>query len=153
MSETVLRGAHILLLEDEALINFATTDILEEMGCRVTACMRLEECFAAIERERPDAAVLDVYINGVLSYDLAEQLHARGTPIVFLTGYASPALTGKWNEFARCLKPCAPVELRALLAKALSTGRDVARGLGVLGNALPRAYAERSPHSPSPIGA
>jgi hypothetical protein len=47
MTEAVLEGAHILLLEDEALINFATIDILEEMGCRVTACMRLEECFVS----------------------------------------------------------------------------------------------------------
>ena len=87
--------------------------------------MRLEECFAALEREQPDAAVLDVYINGVLSYDVAAKLHAKGTPIVFLTGYSSPALTGKWNEFSRCLKPCDPAELKALLVKALSTGRDV----------------------------
>jgi CheY-like chemotaxis protein len=125
MSEAVLQGAHILLLEDDALINLATTEILEEMGCRVTACMRLDQSFAAIEREQPDAAVLDVNINGVMSYELAERLHAGGTAIVFLTGYGSPTLSGKWNDFPHCYKPCDPAESKALLIKVLGAGRDV----------------------------
>jgi len=125
MSEAGLQGAHILLLEDDALINLATTEILEEMGCRVTACMRLDQSFAAIEREQPDAAVLDVNINGIMSYELAERLHAGGTAIVFLTGYGSPTLSGKWNDFPHCYKPCDPAELKALLIKVLGAGRDV----------------------------
>ena len=120
-----MQGAHILLLEDDALINLATTEILEEMGCRVTACMRLDQSFAAIEREQPDAAVLDVNINGIMSYELAERLHAGGTAIVFLTGYGSPTLSGKWNDFPHCYKPCDPAELKALLIKVLGAGRDV----------------------------
>ena len=125
MSEAGLQGAHILLLEDDALINLATTEVLEEMGCRVTACMRLDQSFAAIEREQPDAAVLDVNINGIMSYELAERLHAGGTAIVFLTGYGSPTLSGKWNDFPHCYKPCDPAELKALLIKVLGAGRDV----------------------------
>jgi DNA-binding response OmpR family regulator len=127
MSEAVLQGAHILLLEDDALVNLATTEILEEMGCRVSACMRLDQSFLVIEREPPDAAVLDVNINGVMSYDLAERLHEKGTPIVFVTGYSSPTLSGKWNNFPHCYKPCDPAELKTLLITALSTGRDVGR--------------------------
>jgi DNA-binding NtrC family response regulator len=123
MSEAVLHGAHVLLLEDDALINLATVEILEEMGCRVSAFMRLDQCFPAIEREPPDAAVLDVNISGVMSYELAERLHEKGTPIVFMTGYGSPMLSGKWNDFPHCYKPCDPTELKALLVTALSTGR------------------------------
>jgi len=41
MTETALNGVRVLLLEDEAIINFAITDMLHEFGCRVSACMHL----------------------------------------------------------------------------------------------------------------
>lgn len=125
MSDAILQGAHVLLLEDDAMINLAMTEILEEMGCRVSAFLHLAESFAAIERDVPDAAVLDVNIGGEMSYGLAERLHDKGVPIVFQTGYASPALSGKWNSFPHCYKPCDAAELKALLIKAIATGRDV----------------------------
>jgi len=58
-----------------------------------------------------------------MSYDVAEKLHEKGVPIVFLTGYATLGLPGKWNNFPHCFKPCAPAELKVLLIKALTTGR------------------------------
>jgi CheY-like chemotaxis protein len=122
MTETALNGVRVVLLEDEAIVNFAVTDLLREFGCRVSPCMHLHEALAIIEHELPDAAVLDVNIRGQLSYDVAEKLHEKGVPIVFLTGYATLGLAGKWNKFPECFKPCAPAELKALLIKAL-TGR------------------------------
>jgi CheY-like chemotaxis protein len=124
ITETALNGVRVFLLEDEAITNFAVTDLLHEFGCRVTACMHLHEALAIIEHNLPDAAVLDVNIRGQLSYDVAEKLHEKGVPIVFLTGYATLGLAGKWNKFPHCFKPCAPAELKALLLKALATGRD-----------------------------
>jgi CheY-like chemotaxis protein len=122
MSDTVLHGAHVLILEDEALINLAMADLLEEMGCRVSAFMHLHESLATIEREVPNAAVLDVNINGASSYALAERLQEKGVPIIFVTGYGSPSLRGKWNDFPHLYKPCAPAELKEALVKALTTG-------------------------------
>ena len=121
---TALNGVRVLLLEDEAIVNFAITDVLHEFGYRVSACMHLHEALAVIEQDLPDAAVLDVNIRGEMSYDVAEKLHEKGVPIVFLTGYATFELAGKWNKFPHCFKPCAPAELKALLIKALTTGRD-----------------------------
>ena len=62
--------------------------------------------------------------RGQTSYDLAEKLHEKGVPILFLTGYATFGLAGKWNKFPNCFKPCVPAELKALLIKALTRGRD-----------------------------
>jgi len=125
MGERVLQGVRVLLLEDDAMINLATTDMIEEMGCLVTSFMSLEPAFAAIRQEAPHIAVLDVKIQTSLSYELAQELHQRGVPIVFLTGYDSPALEEKWRSFPICTKPCEPAELKLLLIKALSTGQDV----------------------------
>lgn len=115
LNETALNGVRALLLEDEAIVNFAVTDLLHEFGCRVSACMHPKDALAIIEHELPDAAVLDVNIRG--SYDVAEELHEKGVPIVFLTGYATLGLAGKWNKFPNCYKPCAHAELKALLIK------------------------------------
>ena len=43
----------------------------------------------------PDLVVLDVNINGRMSYELAQLLVDRDVPIVFLTGYDSPAVEEK----------------------------------------------------------
>jgi DNA-binding LytR/AlgR family response regulator len=42
-----------------------------------------------------DLVVLDVNINGRMSYELAQLLVDRDVPIVFLTGYDSPAVEEK----------------------------------------------------------
>jgi len=43
----------------------------------------------------PDLVVLDVNINGRMSYELAQLLVDRDVPIVFLTGYDSPVVEEK----------------------------------------------------------
>jgi len=119
MGKTVLNGAHVLLLEDDALINLGMADLLQEMGCQVSPFMHLTEALAATDQQLPDVAVLDVNIKGILSYELAEKLERAGVPIVFVTGYGSPALSGKWNEFPHCRKPCVPTELKQVMIKTL----------------------------------
>jgi DNA-binding response OmpR family regulator len=128
VNDAVLRGAHVLLLEDEVLINFALVDLLEQMGLRVTACFDLAGCGAAIDQNLPDAALLDVHIRGTTSYALAERLHAAGVPIIFMTGDAFAMEEETWKNFRRCTKPCAPDELMALLVDALTSGRIRATG-------------------------
>jgi CheY-like chemotaxis protein len=87
--------------------------------------MRLNEGITAAKEELPDVAVLDVNVGGQLSYELADFLHERQIPIVFLTGYDSPAIGGKWRQHPMCRKPCDPRELRTLLIKALAGRKDI----------------------------
>lgn len=115
----VLAGAEVLLLEDDALINLNSTDMIEQMGCRVRSYMSVEDGFAAAQEQLPHVAVLDINIRGRLSYDLADWLRERDVPIVFVTGYDSPAIDGHWREVPVCRKPCAPSSLRELLEAAL----------------------------------
>ena len=114
-----LEGANILFLEDELLINITTTEMLEEMGCKVTPALRLDEAWAAARTHRPDAAVLDVNIGIRTSFELANWLEACGVPVIFMTGYDYPAQVGRWREHPRCHKPCRAEELAALLLKVL----------------------------------
>jgi len=125
MAEATLKGARVLLLEDEALVNLGTTEILQSMGCVVRSFMRLDEAVKAAHEELPDLAVLDVNIHGKMSYELAEWLDTRQIPIVFVTGYDSPGIVGKWRERPVCQKPFNPAQFQNLLAKALAARRDV----------------------------
>lgn len=122
MNDAVLRGAHVLLLEDEAVVNCAIVDLLEEIGLRVTACYDLTACGAAIDQKLPDAAILDVHIRETTSYALAERLDAAGVPIVFLTADPFGIEAERWKDFRHCAKPCPSDELKALVVDALTTG-------------------------------
>lgn len=120
----ILSGLKVFFLEDDFLINEATADVLRESGCDVTTAFDMEEAFAALEELRPDAAVLDVNINGQPSYPVAERLHWLGVPIVFLTGYELPSLEGPWSQHPVCRKPCDEDQLKRLLVAAVTTQRD-----------------------------
>jgi CheY-like chemotaxis protein len=125
MDDTILNGAKVLVLEDDALINLNTTETIQAMGCIVHPFMRLSDAFAAIQLDMPDLAVLDVNINGRMSYDLVQLLVDGDVPIVFLTGYDSPALDEKWRQHPVCRKPCDENGLKQLLVEALATRRNV----------------------------
>src|SRR5262245_55668155 len=108
--------ARVLFLEDEVLVNFSTTQLLEEMGFEVLPAEQLASAWKLVREQLPDAAVLDVNIHDrETSLELADWLYARKVPIVFLTGYNTPAITGKWRDHPTCRKPCSPEELKGFL--------------------------------------
>jgi DNA-binding LytR/AlgR family response regulator len=108
MGDAILNGAKVLVLEDDALINLNTTETIQAMGCVV-----------------PDVAVLDVNINGRMSYELAQLVVDRDVPIIFLTGYDSPAVEEKWRQYPVCRKPCDENRLKRPLVEALAGRRSV----------------------------
>jgi hypothetical protein len=42
---SVLRGANVLVLEDDYLTNLDTTVDLEALGCRIHSCLHLDEAW------------------------------------------------------------------------------------------------------------
>ena len=125
MDEAILAGATVLLLEDEFLINLSTAEMIEAMGCTVLPFMHLNDAKEAVKDFVPDLALLDVNVEGVMSYELAEGLKQRNVPIIFLTGYGSPAMHGDWRDHPVCRKPCKADLLKELMITALRTGRDL----------------------------
>ena len=108
-------------MEDDYLINVATADLLEqEFGCQVTAVFDLDQAEQALERQSPQIAVLDVNISGKLSFPVADLLHERNIPIVFVTGYDVHALGGRWSRYPVCTKPCNADQLKQHLIAALA---------------------------------
>jgi len=65
-------------------------------------------------------AVLDVHLNGQMSYPVADALAARGVPFVFSTGYDKDALLDGYRIFPVLQKPIQRSELSDALAKLLT---------------------------------
>jgi DNA-binding response OmpR family regulator len=83
-----LQGARILIVEDESILAMELEDQLRREGCAVIGPVSREaQALAALERDRPDAVVLDLNLNGKLATDLADALFARRIPFVIVTGY------------------------------------------------------------------
>jgi CheY-like chemotaxis protein len=81
-------GISVLLLEDEYLIALDAEQILTSLGTgRVEIVNTLEGASAAAANGGFDVAVLDLNINGRMSYPVAEDLRRQSIPVVFATGY------------------------------------------------------------------
>jgi len=114
-----LTGTSVLLLEDEFLIAMDAEQILKELGvATVEIASTLTDAEQLAENVRFDVAMLDVNINGQVSFPLAESLWRRGVPVVFATGYEMR--NQPFPEFAMCVtKPYTSANLLEALTMAL----------------------------------
>ena len=70
-----LDGASVLLLEDEFVVALDAEQMLKELGVRqVETTATLSEAEARARDGHFDVAVLDVNINGQMSFSLAEEV-------------------------------------------------------------------------------
>lgn len=97
---------NVLIVEDEAIISFLIEDMLLELGCRVVRNVAgIPEALSALDDDRPDVAVLDVNLDGVEVYPVAERLRDSGIPFVFTTGYGVDGLAPAWAHMPVVQKP------------------------------------------------
>jgi DNA-binding response OmpR family regulator len=118
-------GVSVLLLEDEYLIAMDAEQTLMSFGvAKVTVVNTLEEAAKAAADESVDVAILDININGKSSFEVAERLRDRGTPIIFASGYGSRKRQGAAMQDAIYLnKPYTKEALRESLVAALQKSR------------------------------
>jgi CheY-like chemotaxis protein len=83
-----LAGRRILLVEDEAIVSMILEDMLVELGCEIVGpASRLDQALDMLDSESFEAVVLDLNLNGVPTYPVADALAERGVPFLFSTGY------------------------------------------------------------------
>ena len=115
-----LDGLRVLLVEDEAIIAMTAEDMLEELGCTMVAtASNLAEAMDAVGREGFDAALLDINLNGVDSFPVAERLREAGLPFVFTTGYGAAGRAQGYEEVPLVTKPYQLRDLEAAISTAL----------------------------------
>lgn len=116
-----LSGQRILLVEDEYLLAFDMALALESLGAEVVGpAPTLVAAAAILDRGTAiDAAVLDVNLRGEMVYPLADQLLARGVPVLLATAYDDAVLPERFRSLPNCTKPLRAAQLEAMLVQIL----------------------------------
>ena len=79
-------SAHILLVDDDALLRRSLVLNLEEAGYRASASATAEDALALATRDRPDLVLLDIGLPGMDGLDALRHFQSRvGVPVIFLT--------------------------------------------------------------------
>ena len=116
----MLSGRRILIVEDERLIALDIQDVVEGFGCTVMGPVATADAaLELIQEDLPDAAILDVRLNGGTSQPVAEALRNRGRPFVVVTAYQRDHLTGALREAPLLTKPVDEKKLRGELSALL----------------------------------
>jgi DNA-binding response OmpR family regulator len=79
-------SAHILLVDDDALLRRSLVLNLEEAGYRANASATAEDALALATRDRPDLVLLDIGLPGMDGLDALRYFQSRiGVPVILLT--------------------------------------------------------------------
>src|ERR1700681_578570 len=115
-------GRRVLLVEDEMIVAWLLEDMLADLGCAVVGpAASIDQALAMIDAEAIDVAVLDVNLNGQMSYPVADALAARGVPFAFSTGYDKDRLLERYRAFPALQKPFHLSELTDMLTTLLGS--------------------------------
>jgi two-component sensor histidine kinase/DNA-binding response OmpR family regulator len=101
-----ITGSRILLVEDEVVVAMTMHEMLTELGYSVRGPHgRLSDAFADALEQPPDAAILDVNLNGEMIYPLAEFLMKQKVPFLFVTGYGAESIDQRFVGIPILQKP------------------------------------------------
>ena len=99
-------GLTALVVEDETIIALLIEDMLKDIGfAEVGQAGSIAQAIAALERTRPDIAILDVNLAGVPAYPVAERLQAADIPFIFASGYSTAGIAAPWSRCSVLKKP------------------------------------------------
>jgi DNA-binding response OmpR family regulator len=111
--ETILQGAHVLVVEDDFLISMELASILTAAGAEVIGPSRnVAGALALVDRNEISAAILDVRLGDDTVAPVARGLSERNIPFLFYTGEASTdPIWREWPAAQVISKPARPRSL------------------------------------------
>ncbi len=96
----------VLVVEDEVLVAMYVEELLTELGYdTVSVATGLDQALSLAREAAFDFAVLDINLNGRLSFPVADVLRARGIPFLFASGYGSKGVNDNYKDAVRIQKP------------------------------------------------
>jgi CheY-like chemotaxis protein len=94
------------VVEDEALVAMVMCDMLHDLGYSVVGPFsNTAEAMAAAKNGRMDAAILDVNLGNELVYEFADALDRSAIPYIFVTGYSTEDVEGRFRNVPVLQKP------------------------------------------------
>jgi CheY-like chemotaxis protein len=117
VTEKLLSGRRILVVEDEMLVLMSIEDMLADLGCEsVAAAATVDQAIALIHAQVFDAAMLDMNLNGTKSFPVADKLAELGVPFIFATGYSAQDMRDGYGDRPLLKKPIRYAELAEVFA-------------------------------------
>ncbi|MDZ4841058.1 MAG: HWE histidine kinase domain-containing protein [Hyphomicrobium aestuarii] len=118
----VAPNRRILIVEDSALVAMLMEDVIADLGWDVVGpAARLAEAITLAKEAAFDAAMLDVNLDGEMSWDAAAVLQDRKIPFVFTTGYdGTTVLPGRFAGRPVLRKPFSADDIGRALHALLS---------------------------------
>lgn len=102
----------VLVAEDEFLLaSLLEQDLISAGHLVVGPFTHIGSAMQAANDEPLDLAILDINLNGEMSYPVADKLLLRGVPLILLTGYGATDLPERFRAFPRIAKPYDPARL------------------------------------------
>ncbi|GEP10125.1 response regulator [Methylobacterium gnaphalii] len=122
LNEDVLKGARVLVVEDEAAISMLLEDMLLDFGCEIVGpAARLTTALEMAQRETFAVAILDVNVAGEPIYPVAEAIVERDLPLVFSTGYGGAGIREPFRDRPVVQKPFSQADLKRTLILAIKS--------------------------------
>lgn len=112
----------VLVAEDELIIGVDLCDTVEEAGYEVEGPYdSTSSAIDALERRKPDLAILDVRLDDGEVFPLAEKLMAANVPVIFHSGEVAPReVSDRYPQAHALAKPCPPDQIIATMREALA---------------------------------
>jgi DNA-binding response OmpR family regulator len=113
------RKHRILVVEDEAMISMLLEDMVLDCGGELVGpAARFDDALELAHQAEFGVAVLDLNLNGTLSYPIAEVIRERGIPVIFATGYGADRLLDRFSDCPALQKPFSQQDFAEAVAAA-----------------------------------
>jgi CheY-like chemotaxis protein len=115
-----MKKARFLLIEDEALILLNVKSMLAELGWEVAGtAAKIDAAMRLAETGSFEAAIIDINLDGAMTYPVADILRKREIPFAFTTGYGPNAIDDAYAQVPILHKPFSHDQLKAMVRKLL----------------------------------
>jgi DNA-binding response OmpR family regulator len=117
------KSMQVMIVEDDALLGIHLADMLSHRGFQVIGpCTSVEGALQAMAAHQPDAAILDIDLNGHMSFPVADALARLNVPFLWLSGSSRDTLPEHFRVRPFVSKPLVPAvilgELTGLLKRS-----------------------------------
>lgn len=95
MTDGLLSGCRILIVEDDYYQAHDSQELLEQAGARIVSVGAVvPDIVALLAQGQIDAALIDINLGQSMSFDFARVLRDHAIPFAFLTGYDASIVPG-----------------------------------------------------------
>lgn len=116
----------VLIVEDEAMVSLLLEDMVSDLGGEVIGPVaKFEQAMTMALDADFDLAILDINLDGLVVYPIADVLRYYGIPFVFVTGYDSSVIPERYQHDCVLSKPFSPQSFSGVLGE-LFTGSSLA---------------------------